>query len=390
MKSIVFLISHPIQYYAPLYRDITKENFTSVEVVYCSDEYIKGKEDKEFGVNIKWDIPLLEGYSYTFIKNSSLKPSTQKGFWGLVNWGIITYLFKKPKSVLVIHGWGYFTNILAVVAGKLSGHLICLRGETPWHQEKMKKGLMQACKKAWLKVLFSFVDQFLYIGHQNRLFYRQNGVPDKKLTFTPYAVDNARFTSIAASVSKTDARNELGLPLSKKVVLFSGKYIVKKRPMELLQAFKDLDNKDYMLVMVGEGELRNEMEKFIEMNDLSSSVLLTGFINQSSIPLYYAAADVFVMCSGIGETWGLSVNEAMNFGLPVIVSETTGCSYDLVKNGINGFVFETEDITALTQCLNRILSDDQLSAAMAKKSKEIISDYSFEKIIEPLKTLCRD
>jgi glycosyltransferase involved in cell wall biosynthesis len=298
-------------------------------------------------------------------------------------------LVRKKRAVVIVHGWGYFTNVLAIIAGKLSGHLICLRGETPWHQEQMKKGFIQTCKRAWLKVLFSFVDQFLYIGHQNRLFYHKLGIPDKKLMFTPYAVDNARFTSIASSHSKANARIELGLPPTKKIILFSGKYIAKKRPLDLLQAFKDIANKNWLLVMVGEGELRQEMEKFLETNNLSSNVLLTGFINQSRIPLYYAAADVFVMCSGIGETWGLSVNEAMNFGLPVIVSETSGCSYDLVDNGKNGFVFETGNIAALRECLERILFDDQLHAVMVTKSRETIANYSFEKIIVSLKKLCK-
>lgn len=389
MKSIVFLISHPIQYYTPLYRDISIENFTDVEVVYCSDESIEGKKDKEFGVNIKWDIPLLDGYKYTFLKNNSFKPSIHKGFWGLINWGIIPYLLKKQKSVLVIHGWGYFTNILAILFGKIAGHSVCVRGDTPFHQEALKNKWITKCKHVYLRMLFLFIDFFLYVGFQNRLFYSKLGAKEKQLFFTPFSVENERFQQAALSMTKEAARKRLQLPMDKKIILFSAKYIVKKRPMDLLQAVNQLQQEDILLVMMGEGELRKEMEIFIKEYKLENKVLLTGFVNQSEIGHYYKSADVFVMCSGLGENWGLSVNEAMNFDLPVIVSETSGCSYDLVEIGKNGFVFNTGDVKELSDCLEKVLSDSAIRTAMGKRSKEIINNYSNQKIIDSLELLCK-
>jgi len=108
------------------------------------------------------------------------------------------------------------------------------------------------------------------------------------------------------------------------------------------------------LVMVGEGELRTEIENFINDNKLAN-VHLPGFINQSEIVKYYAVADVFVLCSGEGETWGLSVNEAMNFNLPVVVSEMAGCAHDLVQFGVNGFVFKCGNVRVLANQINQAL-----------------------------------
>jgi glycosyltransferase involved in cell wall biosynthesis len=389
MKGLIFLISHPIQYYTPLYRDIAEENFTDIEVVYCSDESIEGKKDKEFGVNIKWDIPLLEGYRYTFLKNSSFKPSIHYGFWGLMNWGIIPYLFKKPKSVIVIHGWGYFTNILAILFGKIAGHSVCIRGDTPFHQEVLKNKWITKCKHIYLKILFLLIDYFLYIGFQNKLFYSSLGAKDKQLFFTPFSVDNDRFQKAATSMTKEMARERLRLLQNKKIILFSAKYIPKKRPMDLLQAINLLQYEDFLLVMMGEGELRREMEVYIRDYKLEDKVLLTGFVNQSEVIYYYKSADVFVMCSGLGENWGLSVNEAMNFDLPVIISETSGCSYDLVENGKNGFVFKTGDIKELTHCLEKVLCSTEARISMGQRSREIINNYSNQKIISSLELLCK-
>ena len=89
-------------------------------------------------------------------------------------------------------------------------------------------------------------------------------------------------------------------------------------------------------------------------------------------------ADLFVMCSGIGETWGLSVNEAMNFSLPVIVSSTCGSSFDIVENGVNGYVFIEGDINALTESIQTIVNDTTLREKMGNVSKEKINQFSHQ------------
>jgi glycosyltransferase involved in cell wall biosynthesis len=212
------------------------------------------------------------------------------------------------------------------------------------------------------------------------------GFNNQQLVFTPYCVDNKRFSNIALTVSKSSARKKLQLPTDKKIILFSGKYIDKKNPMHLLQAVQLLQRLDIFTVFVGDGELRTIMEKFIANHRLEQQVSFTGFINQSLIPYYYAGADVFVMCSGIGETWGLSVNEAMNFGLPIVISDTCGSAYDLVKD--NGYVFSTGDITALADGIRKVLdASENVYLNMQQKSKAIIEGYSYEIVIERLKQI---
>jgi glycosyltransferase involved in cell wall biosynthesis len=252
MSSIVFLNSHPIQYFVPLYQELAKEPTIELTVLYCSDETLHGATDKQFGVPIKWDIPLLEGYRHHFLKNYSFKPSLFKGFFGLLNWGVVSFLRKQPKSIVVVHGWAYATHIITIIAAKLLGHTVCLRAETPLNQELQKNKVITFLKHCYLRCLFLFVDCFLYIGTQNKLFYRHLGIAEKKLFFTPYCVDNHRFRFIHESVTKVAAREKLGLPTDKKIILFSGKYIEKKRPMDLLQAFKQLTISNAYLVFVGD------------------------------------------------------------------------------------------------------------------------------------------
>ena len=138
MKPVIFINSHPIQYFAPLYKLIASKTDINLNVWYCSDETISGGIDKEFGVNVKWDTPILDGYNFTFFKNNSLKPSLFNGFWGLLNFDLLATLKKQSPSIIIVHGWGYATHFLVILFAKLFGHTVCLRAETPLNQELKK------------------------------------------------------------------------------------------------------------------------------------------------------------------------------------------------------------------------------------------------------------
>ena len=247
------------------------------------------------------------------------------------------------------------------------------------NQEAQKSKKTLFIKKLLLgKIIFPFfAHKCMYIGTESRKFFEHYKVKPERLVFTPYAVDNDYFQNSYWDVPEVNLKQSLGLPLDKKIILFSGKYIEKKRPFDLLEAFNRLGNENYFLVMVGEGKLRTEMESFIKNNKLKN-VLLTGFVNQGEIPAYYKVANVFVMCSGIGETWGLAVNEAMIFGTPIIVSRTSGCSADLVKEGYNGFIFAEGDIEALKNHLLALLEEDGFRMEMGLVSRRVIKDFSIE------------
>ncbi len=379
MKDVIFINSHPIQYFAPLYAYMNKQSIKTT-AWYCSDKSIRGSLDKEFGVNIKWDIPLLQGYEYRFFFNHSSRIFKETGFWGLVNFGMVKEIFRIPKSVIIVHGWNYVSHFLVIMLGKIKGHTICIRNDMPLSHELFKNGFLQNIKRVGLKyILFPRVDYFLYIGEQNRLFYKSYNLPDQQLIWCPYAVDNDRFRKLDYNVS--NIKNSMGIPLNDKVILFSGKYIAKKRPLDLLNAFKRLNLENCWLILMGDGNLRGEMEDFIKVNALKN-VILTGFVNQSFVSDYYAISDVFVMCSSLGENWGLSVNEAMNYDVPIILSDLTGCSDDLVIEGVNGYIYETGNVEALTQAISNILVEKRLPKQV--NSKQIIDRFNYAAVTESI------
>ena len=382
--KVIFVNSHPIQYFVPLYQYLTRKNIPT-ECWYCSDENVRGHFDKQFGATVAWDIPLLGGYTSRFFPNVSWKPSLYNGFFGLINPQLWRALIREKRSVVVVHGWNYLTHVMVIVVGRLAGHRICIRGESPLNQELQKSKRNRFIKRVFLQgLLFRFVNRFLFIGQQNKDFYRYYGIPETKLTFTPYAVDNERFSRASASLEKKSEREKLGLPQGAFITIFAAKFIHKKRPMDLLRAFEKLHVENKFLVMVGEGEMRPEMEQFIEEKNLQANVRLTGFVNQTDIVKFYAIADVFVLCSGMGETWGLSVNEAMNFNVPVVVSDTAGCCKDLVTPE-SGYSFKTGDINELSSALLQCYSGNRECHSSA-----VIGRYSFEQIASSLEVVRQD
>ena len=385
--DLIYFLSHPIQYFSPLLKELDK--VTGIEVYYFSDASLKTGIDSGFGKKISWDIPLLEGYKYTFLKNYRRNRGLNSRFMDVWNPGVWNVIRKSKARIVWVNDWTYSSTWLVLVAAKLFGKKVWLRADNPANQELNKSRKLLLIKKILLKhfLLRFFVDKCLCTGKQSRLFFNYYGVPDNRQIYTPHAVDNDYFRKAAlGNYEQTVAfKQKLGISKEKKVILFAGKYIPKKRPMDLLEAFIRLNSNDYYLVLVGEGELRPVLEKLIKDHDLKN-VLLTGFINQSEMPLYYSIADVFVMCSGVGETWGLAVNEAMNFAKPIIVSDTCGCSVDLVKHGENGFVFKEGDKDELAAYLQKVLDDEAFCKKAGQKSMDIINTFSIGQIVKNIKS----
>ena len=387
--KLAVVTSHVIQYQAPLLRKIAASADIDLKVYFNWGFGVEEMRDPGFNVTVKWDIPLLEGYDHKFLKNSSLRPSSK--FWGQINFGIVPELAKRRYDAVLLFGWSLFTNWLVFLTAFIIGTRVILLAESPLSHELTKKKTRRFLRKLIFGVLFRLVDKFLYIGEENRKFYEYYGVPKEKLFFAPYAVENDRLFAAAEELwdRKPDLKQELGLRPYQPVILFVGKFMEKKRPLDLLRAYEIAAkaaitrNGSPALVFVGDGILRPKLENYSRMHGLCD-VRLVGFKNQTDLPRFYALADIFVLPSGIGETWGLVTNEAMCFGLPVIVSDMVGCSADLIRPNENGFVFPVGDIGKLAEHLSFLVSDVKRRAEFGRRSREIIAAYSHEADVDAI------
>jgi glycosyltransferase involved in cell wall biosynthesis len=165
--------------------------------------------------------------------------------------------------------------------------------------------------------------------------------------FAPNSVDDVRFSE-ASSVGRSGLLGKWGLSDDRPVILFCGKLVPRKRPLDLAQAVKRLDH-DITTIFAGDGSLANAVRDSLP----PEHAVVTGFVNQSELPMYYQAADILVLPSSI-ETWGLVVNEAMAAGTLPVVSDTVGCASDLVE-GV-GEIYPSGNVTELAAALGRAVT----------------------------------
>jgi len=185
------------------------------------------------------------------------------------------------------------------------------------------------------RVLYSFVKKGFYIGELNRRHLIRHGIAPQHLIRAPYSAPD-RFQNMSETQFRqirADCRNTLGIELDKIVVAFFGKLISKKNPDLLLRSVaflpEDLRGK-VTLLFVGSGAMEAEMkEQARPLQKWGTRTIFAGFINQSSIRDYYAAADIVVLPSRReGETWGLVVNEALQAGCAAVISDAVGCAVE--------------------------------------------------------------
>jgi len=386
---LAYLVSHPIQYQAPLLRRIAQEPDIDLTVFFGSDFSVRGYRDEGFGVGVEWDIPLLDGYRHEFLP--VLRDNANPGTFSPINYGIFSRLKGGKEAaafdVLWVHGYSSVNAVQGIVAAKTLGIPVLIRAE-PWLGDRDRSGPILAVKQAFFKLLRMLADGALPIGTLNAAYWRHYMGEDFPLYAMPYAVDNHYFQSRSeeAREGRTKLRNELRLDPSRPVILFASKLQGRKRCGDLIEAYRNLlSSSDLLpyLVIVGDGEERVALEKEAVDNKLEG-VRFCGFRNQSELPRFFDLATVFVLPSR-HEPWGLIVNEVMNAGRAVIVSDEVGCQPDLVEDGIEGCVFPAGDVSALTDALRRVLATPETADMMGRRGLAKIRTWDFEEDVRGLR-----
>jgi glycosyltransferase involved in cell wall biosynthesis len=382
---IVVLNSHPIQYFAPLYAYLNAVNDFDVTVLYLSDGSIRGGRDPDFDRDVKWDLDLLSGYRSIFVGGRADRQDTQ-GFWSLVAPRIWNELRSGRYDILWLHGHNHAANFIALAAAKSVGMGVMMRGET--HLGLPRPSVKLVLRRPLMGALYGLCDRVLAIGSTNAAFYRAMGVPERKIFLVPYSVDNDRFTKAAnlTSEQKAEVRRRYNVPPDRTSVLYAAKFMRRKRPLDVLQVARRLNSatqSSFTLVMAGSGEMEEELRAYCSEHALDN-VVFTGFVNQTELPLLYAASDIFVLPAE-HEPWGLAVNEAMCAGLPIVVSREVGCVSDLVENDVNGYTPAAGDIAGLTTALQRLVEDGALRRRQGQASLVRISQWGYRQCLEGIR-----
>jgi len=387
---LAYFVSHPIQYQAPLLKRIAAEPDINLKVFFGSDLSVRGHVDKEFGVRVQWDTPLLEGYNYEFLPVlREARDGESPGFARPLNHGIGRRLREGKFDAVWVHGYHYLTNLLAIRAAHSMRISVLLRAESTLNDRPRSRTKL-AIKRAFFNRLRPKIAGVLSIGDENTTYWKYyfgDGMPIFPFC---YAVDNDFFQTQCAAASKTrdEFRRSLGLATERPVILFAAKLIPRKRCGDLLEAYLRLpraegDRRFPYLLIVGDGEERPRLEARAKAAT-EGDVRFLGFRNQSELPRFYDLCDVFVLAS-VDEPWGLAINEVMNAGRPVIVSDQVGCQKNLVHSGVNGCVVAAGDVDGLSGSLRALLANEETAREMGAESLRIVANYSFEQNVAGLR-----
>jgi glycosyltransferase involved in cell wall biosynthesis len=389
---LAYVVSHPIQYQAPLLRRIAQEPDIDLTVLFGSDFSVRGYKDEGFGVEVEWDTPLLEGYRYEFLPR--LRDTGGVSPVSPISRGIYKRLRTADGSpafdALWVHGYASINALQAILAANALGIPVLLRAES-WLADRSRSPLKLLAKSLFFSDLRPLISATLPIGTANARYWRHYLGHAMPQFLMPYAVDNAFFARRAqeAAAGEEQLRLELGIEPGHPVILFASTLQQRKHCDHLVEAYaallRDHDSSGYKpyLVIVGDGEERANLEA--RCRDLGlTNVRFAGFQNQSVLPRYFHIADVFVLPSR-HEPWGLIVNEAMAAGCPVIVSSDVGSGPDLVTNGVEGYSYPVGDILALTSALSRVLASPETAAAMGEAAQRRIAGWSFEEDVQGLR-----
>jgi glycosyltransferase involved in cell wall biosynthesis len=380
---LAYLVSHPIQYQAPLLRRIAEEPDIDLTVFFGSDFSVRGYRDEGFGVGVKWDIPLLDGYRHEFLPR--LRDRGTVSVASPLNYGIVSRMHGEGGDAafdaLWVHGYATVNAMHGIAAAKALGIPLLLRAEG-WLGDRERSAARLALKRTMFAGLRLLVDGVLPIGTLNAEYWRTY-FGDKVPQFPmPYAVDNGYFAERAreAQTGRAALQAELGLDPARPVILFAGKLQTRKHCDHLIEAYRRLsrgagEEPGPVLVIVGDGEERAALERQAAATGFGG-IRFCGFRNQSEMPRFFDLATVFVLPSR-HEPWGLIVNEVMNAARPAIVSDDVGCAPDLIDDGDNGCIVPVGDVDALARALERVL-EPGVAEAMGQRAFERIQSWSFE------------
>jgi glycosyltransferase involved in cell wall biosynthesis len=368
--KILWLATHPTQYQTPLLKRLGNDPRIEIKAVFFSDFSTKSYFDTKFKQVLEWDLDLLDGIDYQFIKMGEEK---EIGFFKPLLFELKSVIRNSDFDYVFVQGWQHYGMIYAATLAKRYRKKVLNRCEASDHVTSTNNLIKKMIRNYVIKYFFSKIDIFFSIGVKNKKFYLDRGINEDKIGFMPYCVDNEKFNGGLAN--REAFIEKFGLLSDAPTILFVGKLSDRKNAKLLIEAYQRLRCPRPNLLIVGTGEKENELKQYCVKHKLTN-VKFLGFQNQGFLPDIYSFSDVFVLPS-VNEPWGLVVNEAMNAGCAIITTAEVGSAHDLVHENYNGIVLKELSVENLTNALTKCLEPDTLNEYKLNSSK-LIFNYSFE------------
>lgn len=378
--KLAVVATHPIQYQSPWFRAMAADPRLDLHVFFGHNATATDQASAGFGVQFEWDVPLLEGYPYSFLRNVARRPSVGT-FSGIDTPEVPEVIRRGGYDAVLVNGWNHKSSWQAILACWRTKTKVMVRGDS--HLRTVRSNLKKLIKALPYRAFIPRFDACLAVGIWSREYYMHYGARPDRVFVVPHVVNESWWCGEAARFQplRLELRRQWGLGEKSTVFVFAGKLIPEKRVRDFIRALQQAANSGATVegLVVGDGPLRAECETLVSSS--GSPVRFAGFLNQSEIVKAYIAADMLVLPSA-GETWGLVVNEAMCCGRPCIVSDQVGCGPDLVQPGKTGAIFPLGDVDALAKLMVSFAGAEKLMQQMGVRCRQLMRDCSVQTAVD--------
>jgi len=372
---VLLVASHVVQYAAPVYREMAKHPRLDIQVAYCSLQGAESGVDADFGREVRWDVPLLDGYPWTVVPNRAMRPGLGR-FFGLVNWELGRMVRKGHYDAIVLYtGYRYASFWITLAAAKLTGTPVIFGTDATSIQIRSGPRWKLWFKPFVLSRIFHLAQSTYGCSLAGKEFLESLGLSSERIGVVPLVADNDWWMARAAEVNRAAVRDSWGVPENASVVLFCAKLQPWKRPQDLLQAFARAEVAGSHLVFAGDGPLAGALELQAAELGIRERVHFLGFQNQTQLPAVYRSADLFVLPSEYDPCPAV-VCEAMLCGIPVAISDEIRGRREQIDEGETGYIFRCGDVELLAALLRGALAEPGRLAAMGAAARRKMDFFS--------------
>lgn len=358
---ISFLVERPTQFDAPFFRFAAQDPEHESRVLFTGSRIADPVFDPELEKTVSWGIDLLEGYRH------EVCPAQDQTRW------LRDRLQPGRCDLLITNGYTQPLYRLGARVAKRAGTATALRIDSVlWDSSTARNLVKRLLFATYMKRMY---DIFLGVSSLTLDYLQAFGVPRARTGLFPYAVDVEDFRSRSALSAEERAafRERLGVPPDAQVVLSLTKFNDREAPWDLLRAFARIDRQNLWLVLAGDGPAREDLERLAREHGIDR-VHFPGYVPYPELPALYAASDLFVHPAR-RERWGVSVQEALACGLPVVVSSRVGAGQDLIETGGNGFLYTVGDDGELALRIGEALALPP--ERVRERSREILARWDY-------------
>jgi glycosyltransferase involved in cell wall biosynthesis len=356
--NLAFVVERPTQFEVPFYRHAAADPAHRLRVLYTDPCGAAPVFDPEIGRSVSWGIDLLGGYEHAICPDAAaLKRELRRTRYDLV----------------LVNGYTRRLYVLAAALARAAGAPVGLRLDSALFESPPPRALAKRLVfDLYLKRMYRL---FFGVGSLTLDYLRFFGVPEERLALFPYAVDVEAFRrgSALSPAQRALARARLGIPEDARVLLAITKLNPREAPWDLLRAYARRYDNDRWVVIAGDGPERPALEAFARERGLERVVFL-GYVPYPELPALYAMSDIFLHPVQ-EERWGVSVQEALACGLPVITSSRVGAARDLIVAGTNGATYTAGDDAELARRIDEVLRLDP--AAVRKQNRWILEEWDY-------------